>query len=380
VKTIQSPAVRDVLDFDPDQDEGVVLQRLVEALPAPAYTCDAEGLITWFNQHAAALWGREPKLHDPEDRFSGAARTFLRGEPIGKEDGWVAQSLREHRPILGQEIMIERPDGTRVTSLINVTPLQDETGHTIGALTVMIDISDRKRAEEALQQADRSKDMFLAKLAQEMRNQLGPARGVLQVLRDATNGAAQDQARGLLQRQIEKVAQIVDNLVDISNISRDRLALRKERVELGLVVRDAVRAIQDRGETSGHKIVVTFPNEQIFVNADTSRLGQAVWALLANAVRYTERGGRIWLIAERSGSHAVLSVRDTGIGIAPADLPQIFDMMANMGRTVGRPGSGLGIGLALVKGIVELHGGIIEARSDGPGHGSEFIVRLPVAA
>jgi PAS domain S-box-containing protein len=354
-------------------------ELLLDKLPAGAYTCDADGLITYYNERAVAVWGRAPKLHDPVDRFCGSFKLLIDGEPIRHDDCWMARALKENRGFNGEEIVVEQPDGRRLTVLAHANPIHDEAGRLIGAVNVLVDITDRKRAEEALQQADRSKDVFLAKLAQEMRNQLGPTRGVLQVLRDGANGAAQEQARGLLQRQIEQVAQLVDNLVDIASINRSRMTLRKERIELGSVVRSAVRMVQERLDTDGHKIVVTFPNSQIYINADASRLSQAVMALVGNAVRYTERGGRIWLTAEQSGSHAVLSVRDTGIGIDAGALPQIFDMMTNMDRTVARTSGGLGIGLALVRGIVELHGGIIEARSDGPGHGSEFIVRLPVA-
>ena len=353
---------------------------LLDTLPTGAYTCDARGQITYYNRQAVALWGRVPRLNDPSEVYSGAAKRFVNGEQVSPAESWTAHALRENRPFLGHEVTIERPDETRVTCLVHATPLRDALGHVTGAVTVLVDISDRKRAEEALRETDRSKDLFLAKLAQEMRNQLVPTRGVLQMLKGGSGGATQDQARRLLQRQIEQVAQLVDNLVDIASITRGRMTLRKEKVELGAAVRNAVTVVQDRIDTSNHKLVVTFPNSQIFVHADPARLSQAIAGLLTNAVKFTERGGRIWLTAEQSGSHVVLSVRDTGIGIPAADLPQIFDMIANMDRTVRNSQGGVGIGLALVRGIIELHGGIIEARSDGPGQGSEFIVRLPVSA
>lgn len=354
-------------------------QRLLDTLPTAAYTCDNNGLITYYNHQAAQVWGREPKLNDPADRYCGSFKLFIDGVPVHNTECFMAQALRERKAFLGHEVTVERADGTRVTGLMHIMPIQNEHREPAGAVNVIVDISDRKRAEEALLRADRSKDLFLAKLAQEMRNQLGPTRGVLQVLREDHNGTAQEQARSLLLRQIEQMAHLVDNLVDISNLSRGKLTLRKERVDLAAVIRSAVKTAQQRVDTAGHKLVVSVPGEQIMVNADGSRLTQALLGLLGNSVRYTDRGGRIWLTAERSGSHAVLSVRDSGAGIAERDLPHIFDMMANMDRSVGTTSGGVGVGLALVRGIVELHGGLIEARSDGPGHGSEFIVRLPVS-
>ncbi|HEY2805742.1 MAG TPA: PAS domain S-box protein [Gemmatimonadales bacterium] len=354
-------------------------EHLLDNLPAGAYTCDAQGLITYFNEQAVAVWGRSPKLNDQIDKFCGSFKLFVDGKPIKHEQCWMARALKENRGFNGEEIVVERPNGTQLTVMAHANPIHDETGRVTGAVNVLVDITERKRAEETLKKGEARKDLFLSKLAHELRNQLGPTRSVLHVLREVHTGATYDQARSMLQRQIEQMVQLVDHLTDVAQLTQNRLTLRKERIELGGVVRGMVKALQ-QGNAAGHKVIVSAPSTPIQVYADPARLTQALKELIANAVRNTPNGGQISIGAERSGSHAVISVKDNGNGIHPDDLPQIFDMMANMSRSVERGQGGLGIGLTLVRGIVELHGGILEARSDGLGRGSEFFIRLPIAS
>ncbi len=363
-----------------DRQGRAEFERLLDRLPAAAYTCDAQGLITYFNQQAAAIWGRAPKLNDPVDRFCGSFKLLMDGAPLTHERCWMAKALRENRGFNGEEIVIERPDGSRVTVLAHANPMHDDSGRIIGAVNVLVDITDRKRAEESLRAVDHRKDLFLSKLAHELRNQLGPTRSVLHVLRAGHTGATYDQARGMLQRQIEQMVQLVDNLTDVAQLTQRRLVLRKEKVELAGVVRSLVKTAQQRPGMADHRLIVTVPEAPIRVDADPARLAQALNCLLSNALHHTPAGGQVTICAERSGSHAVISVKDTGSGIEPEDLPHIFDMIATMGRSLDHGRTGLGIGLTLVKGIVELHGGLIEARSEGTDQGSEFIVRLPVTA
>jgi two-component system CheB/CheR fusion protein len=259
------------------------------------------------------------------------------------------------------------------------TPHFGPDGTFIGFIGCSFDITDTKRAEEALVESDRRKDEFLATLAHELRNPLAPIRNALQVMKLAGNDAgAVETARSMLERQLEQMVRLVDDLMDVSRITRGKVALRKERVRLAAVVGSAVEASRPLIDQMGHKLTLTQPKYPIVVDADPTRLAQVFTNLLNNAAKYSDRGGHIRLTTERQGSDVVVSVRDTGIGIPAANLASIFDMFSQVDRSLERSQGGLGIGLCLVKRLVEMHGGRIEARSDGPGRGSEFLVRLSV--
>jgi signal transduction histidine kinase/ActR/RegA family two-component response regulator len=240
-------------------------------------------------------------------------------------------------------------------------------------------LSARKQTEEALRQADRRKDRFLATLAHELRNPLAAIRNAVELLRRADGNAdLMEQAGGVMQRQVGQMVRLVDDLLDISRITNGKLHLRKEPVELATAVRSAVEECRPFLDTQSHELTVTLPPEPVYLDADPTRLGQVFANLLTNAAKYTEKGGHIWLTAERQGEEAVVSVRDTGIGIDALQLPHLFEMFSQAAPALERSQGGLGIGLALVRGLVGLHGGTIEARSDGHGLGSEFLVRLPL--
>ncbi len=248
-----------------------------------------------------------------------------------------------------------------------------------GNEALQAEIAERRRAEEALRDADRRKNEFLATLAHELRNPLAPLRNAVELLRRAESRAdLTEQAHGMMDRQLGVMVRLIDDLLDVSRITRGKLQLRKERVELAAVVRGAVEAAHPSVEAQAHELTVTLPPQPIHLDADAVRLAQVFSNLLTNAAKYTERGGRIWLTAERQGGEVVVSVRDTGIGIAAEHLPQLFQSFSQVSSALERSQGGLGIGLSLVRGLVDLQGGRVEARSDGPGRGSEFLVRLPV--
>jgi signal transduction histidine kinase len=236
---------------------------------------------------------------------------------------------------------------------------------------------ERARLIQQLRDSDRRKDEFLAVLAHELRNPLAPIRNSLQLLR-VGDGDMIEQARSVMERQLEHMVRLIDDLLDVSRITRGKIQLRKERVELSTAVQNALEATRPLIEASNHELTVTIPAEPAYLDADSTRLAQVFSNLLTNAAKYTERAGRIWLTVERHAGEAVVSVRDTGIGIAAEHLPHVFDMFSQGAPALERSQGGLGIGLSLVKGLVEMHGGNVEAHSDGPGKGSEFIVRLPV--
>ncbi len=240
---------------------------------------------------------------------------------------------------------------------------------------------ERLRLIEQLRQADRKKDEFLATLAHELRNPLAPIRNGLQILRMAGDDrAAVAQARTVMERQLGQLVRLIDDLLDVSRIARGKVKLRRERVELAAVVRSALEMSRALIEAAGHELAVTLPTEPVCVDGDPNRLAQVFSNLLNNAAKYTERGGRVWLTCERQGSDAVVTVKDAGVGIPAEHLPHIFEMFSQVDRSLERSQGGLGIGLSLVRGLVEMHGGSVECHSDGHDQGSEFVVRLPVAS
>lgn len=233
---------------------------------------------------------------------------------------------------------------------------------------------------EALKEADQRKDEFLALLAHELRNPLAPIRNSLQIMR-LTNNAADvvEQVRSVMERQLAHMVRLVDDLLDVSRISRGKIELRKEPIELAEVVRGAVETCEPIVRENDHQLTVSLPSEPIQIDADQTRLTQALCNLLSNAARYTENAGQINLSLERQGNEAVISVRDNGIGIPAPMLSRIFEIFTQVDRTLEKSQGGLGIGLTIVKRLVEMHGGTIEARSAGLGQGSEFVVHLPLS-
>ena len=239
----------------------------------------------------------------------------------------------------------------------------------------------RREAADVLKEADRRKDEFLATLAHELRNPLAPIRNGLQIMRLATGRPAViEQARGMMERQVRQMVRLIDDLLDLSRISRGKVELRKERTDLAVIVQNAVETSRPVIEQAGHELTVTIPGEPIVMDADVVRLSQVFSNLLNNAAKYTDPGGRVWLNVEPRASTVVVSVRDNGVGIPEDMLPRVFEMFTQVDRSLEKTQSGLGIGLSIVKRLVEMHGGTVEARSDGHGQGSELVVELPVSS
>ncbi|HEY9385200.1 MAG TPA: PAS domain S-box protein [Gemmatimonadales bacterium] len=644
-----------------------LLRRLLETLPVGAYACDADGLITCFNQQAVELWGRAPRLNHPSDRWCGSFKlhSAADGSPVRHEDCWMATAIKTGVPQNAQEIVVERPSGEHCTVLVHANPIHNAAGALVGAVNVLVDISDRKRAEEAqsklgaivessddaiigktldgrilswnagaqrifgytveeavgqpitliipperldeeagilaklcagervehyetvrltkdgrrldisltsspirnaagrvigaskvarditakkrdeaalhrlqemsirlatslnerqileetlqtaaaiigaergllsvrkgaeveigaslgfeeafldtlatvpadqggrgrcfregrrvlvgdvesepelkhwlplaraagiraayhtpmttrsgkvlgvlsvhfgtprtpserekdlvdlcarqavdfmenarlyneLQEADRTKNDFLATLAHELRNPLAPIRNTVEMLqRSDPPTAPLRSALGVMERQLSHMTRLIDDLLDVSRITQNKLELRKERVELADVLHAAVEASRPLLTERGHDFGVDLPPEPIVLDADLTRLAQVVSNLLNNASKYTESGGRIRLTGRREGREAVITVRDTGIGIPPELQGRIFEMFAQVDRSLERSQGGLGIGLHLAQRLVGMHGGVLSVRSEGAGAGSEFRVRIPLPA
>jgi signal transduction histidine kinase/CheY-like chemotaxis protein len=230
------------------------------------------------------------------------------------------------------------------------------------------------------EEADRRKDEFLATLAHELRNPLAPIRNWVNVLRMSGADERGTHIWDMMDRQVSHMVRLVDDLMELSRITRGKIDLRMDAVELAPVIAAAVEASRPLVEAAHHTLRVSVPRDRIVVRADAVRLAQIVSNLLNNAAKYTDEGGTITLNVSRDDHDAVISVRDTGIGISREALPRVFDMFVQEEFREHRPQAGLGIGLTLVRSLVEMHSGRVEARSEGPGKGSEFIVRLPLSA
>jgi PAS domain S-box-containing protein len=256
----------------------------------------------------------------------------------------------------------------------------DESGKPVRMHGITFDITGRKRAEEALREADRRKDEFLGMLSHELRNPLAPIRNSTYILRHARPGSEQAQrAQNVIERQTQHLTRLVDDLLDVTRIARGKIELRRERVDLRDVVRRTAEDHRSVIESRGVTFRVDVPGANVWVDIDQTRLAQAIGNLLQNAAKFTRQGDSVMLSVEFDGTTADIRVEDSGSGIDAELLPRLFTAFVQGERTLARTQGGLGLGLAHVKGIVELHGGTVSAESAGTGHGSQFTIRLPVA-
>jgi two-component system CheB/CheR fusion protein len=339
---------------------------------------DDRGRVTFLNAVARALtgWNDDALGRELPEVFRIA----------NEQTGAVVQNpalraLREGTVVgLANHTALTARDGTRRPIDDSAAPIRDEHGTVVGVVLVFRDVTERRRNEAALREADRMKDEFLATLAHELRNPLAPLRNGLHLMKLAANDPARTEAaRAMMERQLRQLVRLVDDLLDVSRITRNKLELRRARVELATIIQSAVEAAAPLIESLGHTLSMHLPPGLLVLDADLTRLAQVFGNLLTNAAKYTERGGQIGLTAVREDDHVFVTVTDTGIGIAPEHLHDVFGMFTQVAPAAQRVQGGLGIGLALVARLVEMHGGTVEARSEGPGKGSAFVVRLPLA-
>lgn len=335
-------------------------------------------------------------VFDLEHRFTFANETLLRmwgktwDEAIGKNclelgyEAWHAamhdqeidRVIETKKPIRG-EVPFTGTAGKRIYDYIFV-PVFDATGQVEAVAGTTRDITDRQAMEQELRDSDRRKDEFIALLAHELRNPLAPIRNGLQIIRLAgADREALERARSMMDRQLTHMVRLIDDLLDISRISRNKMELRRETITLADVIASAVETARPTIEKSEHELTVSLPAVPVFLEADLTRLAQVFSNLLTNSAKYTPKAGHIVLSAERHVGSVMISVSDNGIGIPEASLPSIFDMFCQVDRSIERSTGGLGIGLALVKGLVEMHSGTVVAESPGEGRGSTFQVTLP---
>jgi signal transduction histidine kinase/ActR/RegA family two-component response regulator/HAMP domain-containing protein len=294
----------------------------------------------------------------------------VNGREIPPEHLPLQTAARTGQPVTEYREYVEFDDGTRRVLFGNAMPTRDADGNVTGAVAAFIDIS-------ALDAADRQKNEFLATLAHELRNPMAPIRYATALLKAGAPASTVEQARQIIDRQSAQMARLLDDLLDMSRITRNVVELKRSRVDLRTVVRDALDAIGPSAAAQHHAQDAVLPDAAAWVDGDPARLLQIVGNLLSNAVKYTPAGGRIATTLELRDADVRLIVRDTGIGLAPSMIPRVFDLFSQVHKGTGTAHEGLGIGLAVVKRLVDLHGGTIEAKSEGLGYGAEFVVTLP---
>ena len=336
------------------------------------FILDRDGHVVSWNTGAQSIYGYTAaeiigahigRFCTPEDiarDAPGRALARARAEGRYESEGWRV-----------------RKDGTRFWADAHVTALHDPDGQPRGFAKITRDLTARRRLE-AMQENEQHMNEFLAMLAHELRNPLAAIVNALGLMRAQAPEQDADM-RGVIDRQAMHLTRIVDDLLDVSRITRGKIALRKEIVDLNGVVAGALASCRPLIEARRHAVDLDLPADAVLVDADPTRVSQIVLNLVSNAAKYTPEGGRIGIVIVREADAAVLRVRDTGIGIAPELLPRVFDLFVQGHRSLDRVEGGLGIGLTVVKRLVALHGGTVEAASGGPDRGSEFCIRLPLA-
>ncbi len=348
---------------------------LAEMMPSMAWTADPDGRITYANKRWVEYCGisAEQNVHElpemvqhPDDR----AHCLLE---------WT-MALHDGREF-EVEVRNRRHDGSYRWFITRAVPMKDPQGRVVSWFGVTTDIHDLKEAQHQLHEADKRKDDFLATLSHELRNPLAPLSLAGQMLASSPQlDARSAEMISIMQRQVDHMVRLIDDLMEISRISRGKIELRRSTVDLHSILDNSVELARPHIEAALHRLEVSLPEQPVQLYADPVRLAQIVANLLNNAAKYTPEGGVISLSAQRAGGEVVIRVRDNGAGISDEALPHIFDLFAQGDRAPMTTGGGLGIGLSLAKGLAELHGGTISARSDGIGFGSEFTVRIPIKA
>ena len=359
------------------------LQLLIEQAPVPiAIAHDPECRFISANRALASLlrlpFDANISLADPA--HAAGYRIQRGGRDIPPEHLPMQMAIAQRAPVRN-EIEIVRPDGTVVYVQNDVEPLFDTHGDIYGCVSVVVDLTERRMAEIALREADRRKDEFLATLSHELRNPLAPIRAALEIIRlGREDPALIEKARVTMERQLHQLVRLTDDLLDVARITQDKVDLKREPIDLRQVLQSAGEAVRPLVIDRGHDMRVELPADPLYADADFTRIAQAFSNLLSNAAKYTPRGGRISVSAAADEGSAVIHVRDSGIGIPHEMLSRIFDMFTQLKADRDRTTSGLGVGLSLARRLVELHGGTVEAHSEGPGHGSDFVIRLPLVA
>jgi PAS domain S-box-containing protein len=365
---------RDITERRRAQRAQATLAAIVESSEDAIISKDLDGRIMTWNAGAERLFG-----YRQEEAIGHPISLIIPADHI-HEETVILQRIRNGERVEPYETVRVRKDGTHVNISLTVSPVKSPDGDVIGASKIARDITDRKRIEQQLVEADQHKDNFLAILAHELRNPLGPIRNAAKIIEiQRPNDRDLLYLSDLIEKEVVQITRLLDDLLDVSRITRGKFSLKKQRIDLAAVVNRAIETSRPMIDQAEHKITVNLSREPLMVDADPMRLAQVFCNLLNNASKFTQAGGDIRITVERQESQAVVTVKDTGIGISHDLLPKIFDMFVQGSTATERAYGGLGLGLTLARDIVELHGGHIAARSAGPGHGSDFIVSLPLS-
>jgi PAS domain S-box-containing protein len=352
------------------QQEMTHLAAIVRSSFDAILTEDLRGTILSWNGGAQRLFGYTFQ------EAVGQPGAMLLPAGCRDEDSAILDRIMRGETVDQYESVRQRKDGEFVHVALTISPLRDADGGVIGAAKVARDITERKRAEAQIQAASRAKDEFIAMLGHELRNPLAPILTALDLM-SMRDPNASDRERTIIRRQIGHLVRLVDDLLDVSRITSGKIDLHREPIEIADIVQRAVEMASPLLEKKFHDLVVDVPNPGLAVDGDATRLAQVVANLLTNAAKYTQARGRIVVTGERRRGIVSLRVRDTGIGISQEMLPHVFELFAQERQTIDRSMGGLGLGLALVRSLVALHGGTVSAHSEGLGRGSEFAIELP---
>jgi signal transduction histidine kinase len=380
--TTATAADRRVLVLAPTSRDAAMTRALMASSGMALEFCQGmEGLLEELPEGAAAVLVPEEAVLPPRGE---ALAALLRAQPpwsdlpvlLMTRPGAESAGLDEVSQQLGNVMLLERP--LRVATLTSA--LRTAIRARGRQYQIRAHLAERAANEAALREADRRKDEFLATLAHELRNPLAPLATALELLKRARADAPTlERVAGVMERQVAHLIRLVDDLLEVSRITRGIIDVRREPLDLVAVVRAAVDTSRPAIDGAGHTLVLDLPDDPVTVSGDAVRLTQVFANLLTNAAKYTDASGHVWLTLRRVGASARVSVRDDGIGIPAGQLESVFDMFTQVDRSTRRAQGGLGIGLTLVRSLVAMHGGRVEARSDGPGRGSEFVVTLPLS-
>jgi two-component system CheB/CheR fusion protein len=352
---------------------GAQLAAVVESSDDAIICMTPQGRVTSWNKGATRLLG-----YTPDEIFGESIEKIVPPDLSATEGATLARIARGEHVDHYESIRIAK-GSRRIPVSVRLSPILDRAGGIIGISTIARDITERKRMEEALRLADQRKDAFLATLAHELRNPLAPIRYATRLLEPGVPPEMAGDARRMIDRQLAQMARLLDDLLDVSRVTRGVLDVRREQLDLREVIESAVESVKPHAEAADQELTVQLPAEPLWVSGDAVRLVQIIGNLLHNATKYTLRGGHIGLIASSTGDEVIVSVKDDGVGIPAEALPTIFELFVQLDPPGARSAGGLGIGLPLARDLARLHGGRIDALSAGPGLGSEFVVRLKLA-
>ncbi len=381
IPVLARPPESIVVPREPRSQSDEMFRLLVDSVRDYAiFMLDATGRVATWNAGAERIKGYR------SDEIIG--RHFCTFYP---EDAVAAGICEQELEIAAREGRFEdegwriRKDGTRFWANVVISAVRDRRGELVGFSKVTRDLTERKLAEEeraarlAAEQANHAKDEFLAMLAHELRNPLAPIVTALQLIKLRGDGQLSKEQQ-VIERQVNHMVHLIEDLLDVSRIGKGKISLKKQRVDLRDAVAKAIEIASPLLDQRRHHVRVDAPPHEIAVDADEGRLTQIFSNLVTNAARYTNPGGNIQIAVQEQGGEVVIQVIDDGLGIEPALLPRVFELFVQGSRSSERAAGGLGIGLTLVRSLVELHGGTVVAHSDGPGRGSTFTVRLPMLA